>query len=82
MQTEPTVPAEEYVDGFGNICHVIHATAGMMTDGGWIIGQIAVCPATSSEEYRSTTFRQFLPTYQDQHNESVTMDVESLIAPR
>jgi hypothetical protein len=58
MQTKPTVPAKEYVDGFGNIGHVIHATAGMMTDGGWIIGQIAVCPATSSEEYRSTT----LPT--------------------
>jgi hypothetical protein len=51
MQTKPTVPAKEYVDGFGNIGHVIHATAGMMTDGGWIIGQIAVRPATSSEDY-------------------------------
>ena len=28
MRTEPTVPAKEYVDGFGNICHVIHAPAG------------------------------------------------------
>jgi hypothetical protein len=28
MRTEPTVPAKEYVDGFGNICRVIHAPAG------------------------------------------------------
>ena len=31
MRTEPTVPAKEYVDGFGNICHVIHAPAGYIT---------------------------------------------------
>lgn len=28
MRTDPAVPAKEYVDGFGNICHVIHAPAG------------------------------------------------------
>jgi hypothetical protein len=28
MRTDPAVPAKEYVDGFGNICHVIHAPPG------------------------------------------------------
>jgi transglutaminase-like putative cysteine protease len=28
MRTDPSVPAKEYMDGFGNICHVIHAPAG------------------------------------------------------
>ena len=31
MRTDPAVPAKEYVDGFGNICHVIHAPAGNIT---------------------------------------------------
>jgi transglutaminase-like putative cysteine protease len=28
MRTDPAVPAKEYLDGFGNLCHVIHAPAG------------------------------------------------------
>jgi hypothetical protein len=83
MQTKPTVPAKEYVDGFGNIGHVIHATAGMMTDGGWIIGQIAFfAQRRPRRSIGAQPFRQFLPTYQDQHNTGVTIDVDSLIAPR
>jgi transglutaminase-like putative cysteine protease len=31
MGTDPAVPAKEYVDGFGNICHVIHAPVGHIT---------------------------------------------------
>ena len=31
MRTDPAVPAKEYVDGFGNICHVIHAPVGNIT---------------------------------------------------
>jgi hypothetical protein len=31
MRTNPSVPAKEYIDGFGNICHVIHAPAGNIT---------------------------------------------------
>ena len=31
MQLEPSVPAKEYCDGFGNICHVIQAPAGRLT---------------------------------------------------
>ena len=31
MRTDPAVPAEEYVDGFGNICHVIHAPVDNIT---------------------------------------------------
>jgi transglutaminase-like putative cysteine protease len=31
MRTDPFIPAKEYTDGFGNICHVIHAPAGNIT---------------------------------------------------
>ena len=31
MRTDPAVPAKEYLDGFGNLCHVIHAPAGDIT---------------------------------------------------
>ena len=31
MQTNPIIPAKEYLDGFGNVCHVIHAPAGSIT---------------------------------------------------
>jgi hypothetical protein len=31
MRTDPSIPAKEYTDGFGNICHVIHAPAGNIT---------------------------------------------------
>ena len=31
MLVQPYVPATEYCDGFGNICHVIHAPAGQLT---------------------------------------------------
>jgi len=31
MRTDPAVPAKEYVDGFGSLCHVIHAPAGNVT---------------------------------------------------
>jgi transglutaminase-like putative cysteine protease len=31
MRTDPVVPAKEYLDGFGNLCHVIHAPAGNIT---------------------------------------------------
>ena len=31
MRTDPEVAAKEYIDGFGNICHVIHAPAGNIT---------------------------------------------------
>jgi transglutaminase-like putative cysteine protease len=30
MQLDPPLPANEYRDGFGNICHVIHAGAGRL----------------------------------------------------
>jgi transglutaminase-like putative cysteine protease len=31
MQFQPPVPAKSYLDGFGNVCHVIHAAAGRIT---------------------------------------------------
>jgi hypothetical protein len=31
MQFQPPVPAKSYLDGFGNVCHVIHAPAGRIT---------------------------------------------------
>jgi len=31
MLVHPLVPTTEYCDGFGNICHVIHAPAGQLT---------------------------------------------------
>jgi hypothetical protein len=31
IQLTPAVPAKEYLDGFGNICHVIHVPAGSIT---------------------------------------------------
>jgi transglutaminase-like putative cysteine protease len=31
MRTDPEVAAKEYIDGFGNICHVIYAPAGSIT---------------------------------------------------
>jgi transglutaminase-like putative cysteine protease len=31
MRTDPGIAAKEYIDGFGNICHVIHAPAGNIT---------------------------------------------------
>ena len=33
MRTDPSIPAKEYMDGFGNICHVIHAPAGNISVG-------------------------------------------------
>jgi transglutaminase-like putative cysteine protease len=31
MRTDPSVPTKEYIDGFGNICRVVHAPAGNIT---------------------------------------------------
>ena len=31
MQVQPLVAATEYLDGFGNICHVVHAPSGQFT---------------------------------------------------
>jgi transglutaminase-like putative cysteine protease len=31
LRLEPNIPANSYRDGFGNICHVIHAPAGRLT---------------------------------------------------
>jgi transglutaminase-like putative cysteine protease len=31
LRTEPAIPANAYIDGFGNTCHVIHAPAGRLT---------------------------------------------------
>jgi hypothetical protein len=31
MRTDPAVAVKEYIDGFGNICHVINAPAGNIT---------------------------------------------------
>ena len=31
MRLTPAIPANAYRDGFGNVCHVIHAPAGRIT---------------------------------------------------
>ena len=31
MQFQPSFPSNNYLDGFGNVCHVIHAPAGKTT---------------------------------------------------
>jgi transglutaminase-like putative cysteine protease len=31
MRTHPSIPAKEYLGGFGNVCHVIHAPTGSIT---------------------------------------------------
>jgi hypothetical protein len=35
MQFQPLVSANNYRDGFGNVCHVIHAPAGRITRTFW-----------------------------------------------
>ncbi len=31
LRLDPPIPANAYQDGFGNVCHVIHAPAGRIT---------------------------------------------------
>src|SRR5579863_8308018 len=59
-RTAPALPANEYRDGFGNTCHVIHAPAGRLTlSSDFLIhGSGAACLGETPGRYPGVSARQ------------------------